>query len=71
MEEKDQPSTSVIGAIPNRKAFPNTQDDFNEDSRVSYSKIDGKWILEAEDGTEWEYNDNLMRWMPSVCKANV
>ena len=72
MEEKTQSSTSdIIGAIPSKKAFPKTQDEFNEDSRVSYSKLDGKWILEAEDGSEWEFNDKLMRWMPSVRKANV
>jgi len=35
------------------------------DDRVSYSKVDGKYILENDDGTEWEW-DGAMGWVPSV-----
>jgi hypothetical protein len=35
------------------------------DDRVSYSKVDGKYFLENDDGTEWEW-DGAMGWVPSV-----
>ena len=50
-----------------RQPFPQNPDEFNKDPRVSYSKLDDKWILEDNDGSEWEFNDKYMRWMPSVC----
>ena len=72
MEDKTQSAAyNITPAVSNRQPFPKTHDEFSEDSRVSYSKLDGKWILEAEDGSEWEFNNSLMRWMPSVRKANV
>ena len=72
MEDKSQrPMNDTAEAVPSRKAFPKLLEQFGEDPRVSYSKLDGKWILEDEDGSEWEFNDNLMRWMPSVRKANA
>lgn len=49
-----------------RVAFPQTPEDFDSDPRVSFSKLDSKWILEDDDGSEWEWNDVAKRWMPSV-----
>lgn len=72
MENKSQLTINdTTEAASSRKAFPKLQEQFGEDPRVSYSKLDGKWILEDEDGSEWEFNDSLMRWMPSVRKANA
>lgn len=47
--------------------FPQTPEQFDDDPRVSFSKLDQKWILETEDGAEYEYDAALKRWIPSVC----
>lgn len=49
-----------------KNAFPQTPDDFEDDPRVSFSKITSKWVLENDDGTEWEYDEARQKWMPSV-----
>lgn len=49
-----------------RVVFPREPDDFENDPRVSYSKLDKKYILEDDDGTEWEFDDVAKRWIPSV-----
>ncbi|KAI9804365.1 MAG: hypothetical protein M1833_007172 [Piccolia ochrophora] len=49
--------------------FPQTAEDFEADPRVSYSKVDQKWILEAEDGSEFEFDDALKRWVPVMDEA--
>jgi HIV Tat-specific factor 1 len=51
---------------PSRIPFPQTPDQFEQDTRVSYSKLDNKWILEDVDGSEWEFEESLGKWMPSV-----
>ena len=48
-------------------SFPITEEEFREDSRVSFSRLSGKWTLEADDGTEYEYDEGLRRWIPVVC----
>ncbi len=57
---------SSIGMDQSTTSFPKTPDDFEDDPRVSYSKLDQKWILETDDGTEFEYDQALKRWIPSV-----
>ncbi|EEQ85173.1 nuclear mRNA splicing factor-associated protein [Blastomyces dermatitidis ER-3] len=52
-----------------RASFPQTPDEFDDDYRISYSKLDKKYHLEAEDGSEWEYDDALKRWVPLVDDA--
>lgn len=47
-------------------AFPQTPEQFETDPRVSFSRLDQKWILEADDGSEFEYDEKLKRWCPSV-----
>lgn len=49
-----------------RMAFPQTEDDFKTDPRVAYSQLDEKWILEDDDGSEWEYDENQKRWIQAV-----
>ena len=46
--------------------FPQTPEQFDDDPRVSFSKLDQKWILEAEDGSEFSFDQALRRWIPSV-----
>jgi len=59
------PPSDALSAA--RVAFPQTPEDFERDPRISFSKLENKWILEDDDGSEWEYNEGLKRWMPSVC----
>jgi len=49
-----------------RVVFPAEIEDFERDPRVSFSKLDRKWILEDDDNSEWEYDESLKRWIPSV-----
>lgn len=48
-------------------AFPLTSEEFEADSRVSWSRISGKWLLELDDGSEFEFDEVLKRWIPVVC----
>ncbi|KAI9819873.1 MAG: hypothetical protein M1827_006442 [Pycnora praestabilis] len=52
-----------------RAAFPQTPDEFDADPRVSFSKLDSKWILEDDDGGEFEYDEALKRWVPVLDDA--
>lgn len=46
--------------------FPQNPEDFDADPRISFSKLDSKFILEADDGQEFEFDDALKRWVPAV-----
>ncbi|PGH11085.1 hypothetical protein AJ80_07273 [Polytolypa hystricis UAMH7299] len=52
-----------------RTDFPKSPSEFEDDDRVAFSKLDEKYILEAEDGTEYEWVDGLKRWVPLVDDA--
>ena len=47
-------------------SFPQTPDEFDSDPRVSFSKLDNKFILEVDEEHEYEYDDALKRWIPVV-----
>lgn len=47
--------------------FPQNPDEFDADPRVSFSKLDNKFILEIDEDHEFEYDDALKRWVPVVC----
>ncbi|KAK2750315.1 hypothetical protein FQN57_003795 [Myotisia sp. PD_48] len=51
--------------------FPKSPAEFDSDPRVSFSKLDNKYILETEDGEEYTYDDALKRWIPSLDDALV
>jgi len=53
------------GSVPS--SFPTTEEEFREDPRISFSRVSGKWMLEADDGSEYEYDGALRRWIPVVC----
>ena len=59
-------SASGDAPVVERMAFPQAPEDFEADARVSYSKLDNKWILEDDDGSEWEFDDSKGKWIPSV-----
>lgn len=46
--------------------FPRDPAEFDSDPRISFSKIDNKFILETEDGQEFEFDTALKRWIPKV-----
>ena len=47
-------------------SFPRTPEEFDADPRVSFSRLDGKFILELDEEHEFEYDDALKRWVPVV-----
>ena len=51
---------------PSLSKFPQNPEEFDADSRVSFSKLVNKFILEADNGEEFEFDDTLKRWVPVV-----
>lgn len=51
--------------------FPADESEFDADSRVSFSKLDDKFILETDEGTEYEWDTALRRWIPVVGSAPI
>ena len=49
-----------------RAPLPQNPEEFDADDRVSFSKLNNKFILEAEDGQEFEYDHALKRWVEVV-----
>ncbi|KAL3420892.1 nuclear mrna splicing factor-associated [Phlyctema vagabunda] len=49
--------------------FPTNPEDFDSDDRISFSKLSNKFLLEQEDGTEYEFDDAIKRWIPVVDEA--
>lgn len=47
-------------------SFPTNPEDFDADDRISFSKLDSKFLLETDDGQEFEFDDALKRWVPAV-----
>lgn len=58
-EAQDLPETAQSG-------FPQSPSEFDIDPRISFSKLEDKWILETEEGTEYEFINGLKRWVPVV-----
>jgi hypothetical protein len=48
------------------RGFPHRKEDFDNDDRISFYDEDGKYILEDEEGTEWEWVEETRRWIPAV-----
>lgn len=46
--------------------FPQDPSNFDSDPRISFSKLDDKYILETDDGNEFEWNAVLKRWIQTV-----
>lgn len=57
---------SVNPSQPPSSSFPTNPEDFDADDRISFSKLDNKFILEADDGQEFEFDEALKRWVPAV-----
>ncbi|TVY56063.1 Splicing factor U2AF-associated protein [Lachnellula suecica] len=49
--------------------FPTDPSEFDSDERISFSKLDKKFLLVQEDGTEFEFDDAIRRWRPVLDDA--
>jgi hypothetical protein len=58
------------GASTDAPAFPQDPAEFDSDPRISWSRLDEKFILETEDGQEFEYDSGLKRWVFKVLFRN-
>lgn len=45
--------------------FPTDVQEFEGDDRISFSKLDKKFIAVHDDGTEFEFDANSKRWVPA------
>lgn len=60
MADDDAPPEGV------QTGLPQDPSDFDADLRVSWSKLDNKFILETDEGNEFEWDTALKRWIPVV-----
>lgn len=54
-----------------RAGFPSDPSEFDSDPRISFSKLDQKFILETDDGQEFEFDSALKRWIPTVRSMSI
>ena len=47
-------------------SFPTDPSEFDSDERISFSKLDNKFIAVHDDGTEFEFDNQLKRWIPNL-----
>ncbi|KAI2629768.1 hypothetical protein GGR54DRAFT_278554 [Hypoxylon sp. NC1633] len=47
-------------------SFPTDPQEFEHDERISFSKLDSKYIAVQDDGSEFEWDAQLKRWIPVV-----
>lgn len=45
--------------------FPTDVQEFDSDDRISFSKLDKKFIAVHDDGTEFEFDTELKKWVPT------
>jgi HIV Tat-specific factor 1 len=49
-----------------QSGLPQDPTEFDADPRVSWSRLDSKFILETDDGNEFEWDTALKKWIPVV-----
>ncbi|KAK4508319.1 hypothetical protein PRZ48_002057 [Zasmidium cellare] len=54
-----------------RKPFPYDQESFGDDERISFSKVANKFILEDENGIEWEWHPTVERWTQTITEEEM
>jgi HIV Tat-specific factor 1 len=52
-------------------SFPTNPDEFDADDRISFSKLDNRYIAVQEDGTEYEFDGELKRWIPTIDESLI
>lgn len=61
-----EPIQHVEGAAA---SFPTNLEEFDSDDRISFSKLDQKFVLVQDDGAEFEFDDAIKRWIPILDEA--
>lgn len=51
--------------------FPTDPEEFDKDERISFSRLDNKYIAVQDDGTEYEFDEGLKRWLPIIDEALI
>ena len=62
------------GDVPeegHQTGFPQSPSAFDSDPRVSFSRLDNKYILETDEGNEYEWDGDLSRWVPVVGSLSI
>jgi HIV Tat-specific factor 1 len=65
MPAMEPPDISMHGP----SSFPLDPAEFGGDDRISYSKLDNKFLLVQDDGAEFEFDDAIKRWIPVLDEA--
>ncbi|KAK4147723.1 uncharacterized protein C8A04DRAFT_8820 [Dichotomopilus funicola] len=52
-------------------SFPTNPEEFDQDERISFSRLDNKHIAVQDDGTEYEFDPELKRWIPIFDEALI
>lgn len=52
--------------MPRGAPFPRDIAEFDADDRISYSRVDGKYILIDDDNEEWEFSEATGSWFQPV-----
>ncbi|KAF2771711.1 hypothetical protein EJ03DRAFT_388137 [Teratosphaeria nubilosa] len=52
-----------------RAPFPSNPEEFDNDERISYSKVAQTYVLEDETGGEWEWSSKVNKWVPVTDEA--
>lgn len=60
-------SPGPTGDAVDAPVFPQDPAEFDSDPRISFSMLDNKFILETDDGQEFEYDTGIKRWVQKVC----
>ena len=58
--------TNTIPPEGVQSGLPQDPSEFDADPRVSWSRVDEKFILETDEGNEFEWDTALKRWIPVV-----
>ncbi|KAI7720658.1 hypothetical protein KC353_g2002 [Hortaea werneckii] len=56
-------------AASDRAPFPTNPEDFDTDERISFSKASETYLLEDENGDEWEWVARQSKWVPAMDEA--
>ena len=65
---KTNPQQSVMTDAESQPGlpFPTNPQEFDSDERISFSRLDNKFVGVLDDGSEFEWDAQLKRWIPSI-----
>ncbi|TPX14265.1 uncharacterized protein E0L32_000659 [Thyridium curvatum] len=59
-------STAPTEPVAEVWSFPTDISEFDHDERISFSRLENKYIAVQDDGTEYEFDTGLRRWIPII-----